>query len=149
MEEADFVMESSEHRELVAELARAIGRRWPQATVYWDSGWAICGARRVAVGRYIPDVVATDQRTGRIVAIGEAKRWDDIKNEHTERQLKGWLREKEVPICLTMSRGYQEDMEDAIELATGVERGGRIYIYDGLKWWTRQRGTLGVWRHGQ
>ena len=32
--------ENPEHRELVAELVEAIARRWPTATVCWDSEWA-------------------------------------------------------------------------------------------------------------
>ena len=137
--------ESSEHQELVAELVEAIGCRWASATVCWDSEWAGCGARRIQVGSYIPDVTVADSKTGRLLAIGEAKRWDDIDTEHTGEQLREWLRESEVPICLTMSRGYQELMEDVVEIATGVEFRNRIHIFDGLNWWTRKTGTLGCW----
>ena len=137
--------ESCEHQELVAELVEAIGRRWPAATVCWDSLWAGWGARRIQVGKYVPDVTVAENRTGRLLAIGEAKRWDDINTEHTADQLREWLAECDVPIYLAMSRGYQELMEDIVEIATGVEMGGRIYIYDGLKCWTRKTGTLGCW----
>lgn len=137
--------ESSEHQELVAELVGAMAHRWPSATVCWDSGWAGWGGRRVAVGKYIPDVTVADEKSGRLLAVGEAKRWDDINTEHTSAQLREWLRESQVPICLAISRGYQELMEDVVEIATGVEVGRRIYIFDGLKWWTRDIGTLGCW----
>ena len=138
--------ESSEHQELVEELAGAAGNRWPAANVCWDSEWAGWGGRRIRVGTYIPDVTVAQRKTGRLLAIGEAKRWDDINNKHTAKQLREWLHESQVPICLAMSRGYREQMEDAVEIATGIEPGDRIYIYDGLKWWTRRAGTLASWR---
>lgn len=138
--------ESSEHQELVEELAEAVGCRWPAANVCWDSEWAGWGARRIRVGKYVPDVTVAETKTGQLLALGEAKRWDDIDNEHTANQLREWLRASPVPICLAMSRGCLERMEDTVELATGIESGGRIYIFDGLKWWTRRPGTLAAWR---
>ena len=77
------------------------------------------GARRVQVGRFVPDVAVTESKTGRLLAIGEAKRWDDIDSEHTGEQLGEWLCESQIPICLAMSRGYRERMEDRVEIATG------------------------------
>ena len=138
--------ESSEHQELVEELVDAVACRWPAANVFWDSAWAGWGGRRIQVGRYIPDVMVTEKTTGRLLALGEAKRWDDIDTEHTGAQLREWLRESAVPICLAMSRGFRELMEDTVEVATGIELGSRIYIFDGLKWWTRRPGTLASWR---
>ena len=145
--EANIVVtESSEHQELVEELVEAAGCRWPATNVCWDSEWAGWGGRRIQVGKYTPDVTVAEKKTGRLLALGEAKRWDDIDTEHTAEQLKEWLCESEVPICLAMSRGHLERMEDAVEVATGIETGCRFYIYDGLKWWTREAGTLASWR---
>lgn len=138
--------ESSEHQELVEELVDAVAHRWPAANVFWDSQWSGSGGRRIPVGRYIPDVLVTERVTGRLLALGEAKRWDDIGTEHTVQQLTEWLRASTVPICLAMSRGFRELMEDTVEVATGIELRSRIYIFDGLKWWIRKPGTLGSWR---
>ena len=138
-------MESDEHSELVEELAQAMSVRWPNSEALLDSKLAGGEKRRIRIGRYIPDVVLIDRMTRRIISIGEAKRYDDIESNHTTEQLMEWIEQSNIPICLAMSRGFRERMEDKIESATGVEKGKRIHLFDGLYWRLRPEGSLGVW----
>lgn len=136
-------MESPEHIALVETLGAAMRERWPSALVTEDLPRV--GRWRHFVGDHVPDVIAWAPTDGRIHAIGEAKRQQELWSERFRAQLLDWVSRDDMPICLVTSQGYANEFQSVVQVVVGDRAHARVEILEGPFWWCRRPGAANDW----